>query len=106
MKFFAAPAERAGLGAVVLVAASRCPLFSFFALLVLLLFQPHHQLAASHVAVNQQVSLVPDAAAAKAAGVGVKLAAAKNRLTAADALLPRRCLAPLAGRHVAGWGRT
>uniref|UniRef100_A0A0E0I316 Uncharacterized protein n=1 Tax=Oryza nivara TaxID=4536 RepID=A0A0E0I316_ORYNI len=88
MKFFAAPAGRAGLGAVVLVAASRCPLFSFFALLVLLLFQPHHQLAASHVAVNQQ------------------LAAAKNRLTAADALLPRRCLAPLAGRHVAGWGRT
>uniref|UniRef100_A0A0E0AM29 Glycosyltransferases n=1 Tax=Oryza glumipatula TaxID=40148 RepID=A0A0E0AM29_9ORYZ len=70
MKFFAAPAGRAGLGAVVLVAASRCPLFSFFALLVLLLFQPHHQLAASHVAVNQQVSLVPDAAAAKAAGVG------------------------------------
>ncbi|EAZ04536.1 hypothetical protein OsI_26686 [Oryza sativa Indica Group] len=70
MKFFAAPAGRAGLGAVVLVAASRCPLFSFFALLVLLLFQPHHQLAASHVAVNQQVSLVPDAAAAKEAGVG------------------------------------
>uniref|UniRef100_A0A0D9ZEA2 Uncharacterized protein n=1 Tax=Oryza glumipatula TaxID=40148 RepID=A0A0D9ZEA2_9ORYZ len=67
MKFFAAPAGRAGLGAVVLVAALRCPLFSFFALL---------------------------------------LAAAKNRLTAADALLPRRCLAPLAGRHVAGWGRT
>ncbi|XP_052160921.1 uncharacterized protein LOC127778374 [Oryza glaberrima] len=70
MKFFAAPAGRVSLGAVVLVAASRCPLFSFFALLVLLLFQPHHQLAASHVAVNQQVSLVPDAAVAKAAGVG------------------------------------
>ncbi|BAF16424.1 probable beta-1,4-xylosyltransferase GT43A [Oryza sativa Japonica Group] len=32
--------------------------------------QPRHQLAASHVAVNQQVSLVPDAAAAEAAGVG------------------------------------
>ena len=31
MKFFAAPAGRAGLGAVVLAAASRCPLFSFSA---------------------------------------------------------------------------